>query len=219
MKSFQLIIATRNRIAKLERTLQSVPKLDYQTICIICDGDIESFNHFSGYRDDIVVRSIPEHKGSVFCRNVGIKYTQDGILYATDDITFSPGSIQQAFELFNSTFFDDDGVVGFKQSRSTKDCPTGVALVGKKFLERYPNKQLFFPEYFHFSAQEIFRLCERIKKPTFITNNDLSITHYHPGFIKEEMDQTHLDARLHHQKDRALSSARRASGEVWGNYK
>lgn len=217
MNSFQLVIATRNRIAKLERTLSSVPELDYQTIVLVCDGDEKTFEHFKNYRRDITIRLVPIHMGSVFCRNVIIKDSIDGVLYATDDITFSESSIQKAFELFNNTFPDDDGVVGFKQNRSSKDCPTGVALVGKEFIKRYPKRNMFYPKYYHFCAQEVSRLCEKLEKNVFVTSNDLLITHYHPAYIKEEMDQTHRDARVHRAEDRALSSARRKSGEIWGD--
>jgi len=216
MKTFTIVIPTRNRIKKLERTLQTIPLLDCMHIHIICDGDSDSYNHFSNYREDVGVTLIPSHNGSVFCRNYIISQEQDGVLYATDDILFSEGSIQKAFETFNRTFQDDDGVVGFKQDRSPQDCPTGVALVGQKFLQRYPEKKLFFPGYFHFSAQEIYRLCCMIQKNVFITSDELRIKHLHPGFIKEEMDQTHVDARKYRNKDLKLAVDRQISRIVWG---
>jgi len=217
MKSIALIIPTRNRIAKLERTLVSIPKLDYLTICIICDGDIKSYEHFLTYRSDIKAFLVTDHKGSIYCRNCLTSCASDGILNATDDITFSANSIQHAFELFNTNFTDDDGVVGFIQEKR-EFCPTGIALVGQKFLHRYPNKQLYCPKYFHFGAQEIDRLCQKIPKHVFVTDDKLVIYHYHPSFLKEEIDTTHKEARCHRKAEYSFSTSRKKTGEVWGSF-
>jgi len=217
MKHITIVIPTRNRIEKLEQTLASIPELSFISVAIVCDGDKKSYDHFRNTRGIYdVCYYVAKHKGSVFCRNLAIREVKDGVLYATDDIIFQNNSIQLAYDLINKTFPDDDGVIGFKQNTS-KYCPTGVALIGKKFLSRFIGKDLFYPQYWHFCAQEIDRLCKKIPKNVFTSDNKIAITHKHPSFNKEEMDQTHLDARKHRQIDLELSMQRKKQDIVWGD--
>lgn len=217
MKHITVVIPTRNRIEKLEKTLASIPESSFISVAIVCDGDKKSYDHLRNLKRKYNIYHVTNHKGSVFCRNLAIREVLDGVLYATDDIIFQNNSIQLALDLLNKTFPDDDGVVGFKQN-TNKYCPTGVALVGKKFLSRFIGKELFYPQYWHFCAQEIDRLCQKISKNVFVSDDKIAITHRHPSFNKKEMDQTHLDARKHRQLDRDLSMQRQKQDIVWGNY-
>jgi hypothetical protein len=133
-------------------------------------------------------------------------------LYATDDIVFEPGSIETAFKMFNNTFKDDDGVVGFVQNKSFH--PTGVAMVGQRFLQRYPDKQLFRPSLWHFAASEVYDHAMKIGK--FIQCTSARVTHFHPCFDKKEMDQTHLESRIYKQEDMEIISKKKNAGLIWG---
>jgi hypothetical protein len=77
------------------------------------------------------------------------------VLYAVDDIEFQDDAIDNAMKEFNDRFKDDDGVIGFTQIGVRDFHPSGVGLVGKKFLDRYPGRKLFNPMYYHFACQEI----------------------------------------------------------------
>ena len=213
MHNLTVVIPTRNRLVKLEKTLESIPQLDYITTHVICDGDKDTFNFLN---DNYSIRTtlINEHMGAVFCRNQILQHCNDGILYATDDVIFHTNSIQNAYKTFNDTFPDDDGVVGFVQEPGEFH-PVGVALVGQKFLSRYPNKQLFNPGYFHFACQEIFWLCEHLGNH-FIQDPLAVLTHKHPCKFREEMDQTHRDARIRRQEDHKLIKDRQVRGLIWG---
>ena len=218
MKYIDLIVATRNRREKLLKMLDSVPKGPVGNVCInikiACDGDRDTYEYIK-LMTDYSVLLFPVQMGSVFCRNTLCLTVNDGLLYATDDIVFEPGSIETAFKMFNEAFtgkFEDDGVVGFVQNGSFH--PTGVALVGQKFLQRYKGKQLFFPEYFHFAAQEIFDHAERLGR--FVQCKDARVFHYHPCLMKDQMDQTHADARIHKANDMKLKDDRRSKGLIWG---
>jgi len=212
MKKIDLIVATRNRREKLLKMLGSLPASDYLDVRIICDGDQETYD-FLKDNPCYSVELTENHVGSVACRNMLCGKVNDGLLYATDDIVFENGSIEAAFDMFNKFFpDDDDGVVGFVQNRSFH--PTGVALVGQKFLQRYKVKCLFFPGYFHFAAQEIYNHATRLNK--FVQCQDAKVFHYHPCFMKDQHDQTHEDARLHKREDMQLKKQREAAGLIWG---
>jgi len=219
MKHIDLIIPTRNRWAKLQRCLRSMPqevpdvKLN---IIVVCDGDdvtarrlLDKANGFLGR-----IIYVREHSGSVYCRNLMTQCAEDAVLYATDDIEFRPGAIEAAVRSMAKHFPDGDGIIGFNQGDEHGFSAAGVGLLGQKFLRRYPQRKLFFPEYFHFSCQEIERLGNRLNR--LHLEKEAKLVHYHPSFNHKEMDQTHREARVYRKKDLALSSGRRAAHEIWG---
>ena len=220
MKHIDIVIATRNRYEKLKKTLISVPDEPYIGIKIVIDGEDETQKRIIEEAEIIgktkvgILYTNKNRKGAVFCRNHAIQYCYDGILYATDDMTFEPDAIENAINAFNSYFPDDDGVIGFVQIPDNFH-PTGVALVGQKFLQRYPSKQLFNPEYFHFACQEVYWLASKLGK--FHQEPTAVIRHYHPAFFRDEMDKTHIEARKYREKDHALMRERQAKGLIWGN--
>jgi len=219
VKQINIVISTRNRIDKLVKTIKSISQKDFITTWITFDGDEEGFNQLCqtdlGNREMVIDLSY-EHRGAVACRNDIISnYCEDGVLYATDDIIFEPNSIENAFNAFNAHFPDDDGVVGFVITKVPNYHLTGVALVGKKFLDRYPNRELFYPGYFHFSCQEVYWLAKKYGK--FHQEKTAIVQHYHPAFHKEEMDETHREARIHKARDMALIRERQAKGLIWGD--
>ena len=218
MKYIDIVIATRNRYKKLMRVIRSIPEKEFISTWIIFDGDVKNFNKMCnakwGNREIITDLSFKQ-RGAVKSRNDIISfYSEDGILYATDDMTFEPDAIENAINAFNSHFPDDDGVVGFVQIPDNFH-PTGVALVGQKFLQRYPSKQLFNPEYFHFACQEVYWLASKLGK--FHQEPTAVIRHYHPAFFRDEMDKTHIEARKYREKDHALMRERQAKGLIWGD--
>jgi len=223
MKHITILLPTRNRIEKLKRTLTSIPRLDYIDVWVICDHDKTTVEFIRKLNDE-QIKAFPVvpgvqtfNYGSVFCKNAFTRKVSDGLLYATDDIIFQENAIQNAFECFNRNFLDDDGVVGFVQIGNAFH-PTGVGLVGQKFLQRFPNKMLFYPGYFHFACQEIYDLCLKLGGK-FVQEKQAVILHKHPCNYKEELDQTHLDARLFKNEDHKLMEERKKKGLIWGDSK
>jgi|GEM_PF-3525131 len=220
MKKIDLIIPTRNRWDKLQHCLKSIPKQIpglILNVIVVCDGDKETAYKLLTSNDGLVDRIIfvRDHSGSVYCRNLVTQTVEDALLYAVDDIDFLPDSISIAAEKMQKIFPDEDGVVGFKIINSHSQSKTGVALIGQKFLCRYPQKKLFYPGYFHFSCQEIERLAVKLGKLHFETK--AGINHYHPGFYKSESDNTHAEARIFRRKDQKMSLGRKAKGLIWGD--
>lgn len=219
MKWIDVIIPTRNRWVKLQRCLRSMPQTLPQVelnIIIICDGDevtarqlLDDSNGFFGR-----IIYVRDHSGSVYCRNLVTQCAEDAVLYATDDIEFRPDAIEIAVKSMNEHFPDGDGIIGFNQGDEHSFSATGVGLLGQKFLRRYPQRKLFFPEYFHFSCQEIERLGNSLGR--LHLEKEAKLVHYHPSFNHNEIDQTHKDARFHRKKDLTISNERRRTHEIWG---
>jgi len=155
----------------------------------------------------------PERIGAVGGRNTLLRLCEDAIIYATDDMIFKPGAIAAAIRAARAHFADDDFVIGFFQEGNTFN-PAGVALVGQAFLQRYPDKKLFFPGYFHFACQEVHAAAEKLGK--FYLAEDARIYHFHPCVDPKQMDQTHQDARYFKTRDMAMIKDRKAKGLIWG---
>lgn len=215
MEHITIVIPSRNREAKLARTLASIPPDDRISILVGLDGKQGPQGDLFTSLGGDMFRYFPKHRGSVAVRNELLRSVEDGALCATDDVVFEDGSIQGAFDLFNETFPDDDGVVGFHQEGVSNYNSTGVVLVGKTFLARYPDRQLYYHEYFHFACQEIHWLACRLDK--FVMDREkVRLFHYHPAFHKSEMDEAHKEARVHKKRDHALIARREREGSIWG---
>lgn len=224
MKKFSIIIPTRNRLRKLYNVLNTIPDSPLYTVKIICDGD--ETTHKKVQKDYPYVESyfLGKQRGSVWCRNQIIKDEEDGILPCVDDIVFPKDYFVYIFELFNSTFKDDDGVLGVRQQGKFFEAysPTGMALVGQKFLQRYPDRQLYYPKYYHFAAQEIYNLCKKIEvktgKETYHLADGYVVKHGKAIYSKKEfIDKTHHEARVNKKKDlEEKAKLRKTPLGTWG---
>lgn len=221
MKRIDLVVPTRHRLAKLQRMLASVPEVVMAPvpaagipifIDVIFDDDWDGFEKL---KTNGVIRKwgSEKHMGSVWCRNLLTPQVPDALLYGVDDIRFLPGSIESAALAMIQHFPDDDGVVGFVQTQPNFH-PSGMALMGAKFLARYPGKQPFFPGYFHFASQEVFDAANKLGK--FYQCQTAKILHYHPGFQKNQMDFTHKEARAFKERDFQIRKERQLAGKIWG---
>jgi len=220
MRKIDVVIPTRGRIGKLHKALDSIPshvgKVEINII-VISDGDPETAEEMIRVRDDVAYcLYVKGHHGSVFCRNLVTPFCEDMILYATDDITFKPGSIASATEALLEGFPDGDAVIGFFQENAPnrKFNPAGGGLMGPRFAKRYPGRKIFYPRYFHFSCQEILWLAQKYDK--FTLDEGARLYHFHPAFYPDLKDQCHDDARIHRKADHDLIKKRKAEGKIWG---
>jgi len=216
MQKVSVVIPTRNRYGKLLKCLQSIPREEWIETIVICDDDPASYASLNNSDIDkyMNIKTFLTHTrlGAVAARNKYACVVKDGLLYATDDIEFMPNCIEKAFEVFNKSFPDDDGVVGIAQDQQHH--PTGVALLGTKFLDRYPGRQPFYPGYDHFACQEVHWLATKIGK--FVIAEEAVVKHYHPLFYKELHDTTHDEARQKRQQDHELITQRQQKNLIWG---
>lgn len=218
MYRIDIIVSTRGRYAKFMKMVESIPGNTNGVeiwLNVAFDGDMKSWERFAFTKRANVAQCVyvAKQSGNVANRNMLAEKCEDAVLYATDDIIFRPGSISQAIHDFREHFKDDDGVIGFTQVGNNKFSPTGVALLGKTFLCRYPNKHLFYPKYFHFAAQEIHELALHLGK---FYLSAATVDHLNPFVRKEYRDQTHIDARIHKERDHELSFQRKRNRMIWG---
>ena len=225
MKSVVVMYPTRNRLAKLNRSLTSllspVPETPIE-IVVVCDGDpLTARALIDDPRVDLVVY-LRDREGSVYARNFISQTVEDGLICSVDDITFEPGAVDAAVHEMRRAFPDGDGIVGFKRAdrdhskmKVSSGKYGGVALIGQKFLCRYPNRKLCYPGYFLFAAQEMTNLGVKLDK--IVVAEDARIYHHSPR-KGGGMDLTHIEGRKFRRSDRDIRKRRGELGKLWGQY-
>lgn len=217
-----VIIPTRYRPEKLAVCLDSIPrKADGipVRVIVIADADPATARDMIYHNRVDQLIYVLDHSGSVFCRNLAAQTAEDMVLYAVDDMEFKPGSIDSAARTLYGRYPDGDGVIGFTMEnrvpkKGGSGIYAGVALVGQKFLQRYPNRKLFFPDFWHFAAQEIGNLAAELGR--FYADPSAKFTHFSPGKTGQPGDRAHADGRLRKKEDTELRRRRSEAGLIWG---
>lgn len=226
-------IATYQRTKKLQRLLRSLYWTSYKDyrIEIVADNkDYNTRNEIQYLNADMVVKVQDSHKFVIGAWNRVVqenidKDDWDGFIGLCDDVELKIDTLQKAVDQFKEHFPDGDGVVGFKQ-----ECPGhpeytfkwfGQTLMGRKFIERYKdvNYQICCPDYKHFyQDEEMYEYASSLNK--FKICGNAVLLHYHPGFVSEEVDETHNIIRSGSVSpknyDIALNKKRKEAGLLWG---
>jgi len=228
-----IVIPTYKRVKKLKRCLDSILASDYSDWNVIVVADNQDV-------DSVVYVHSLKHPKIETMVNTGHKFVIgswnrfwtecwdrefDGMLGLCDDVELYPNTISEAVISHKKYFQDVDGIVGLKQ-----ECPGheeytfkwyGQTLIGKKFAERFKevNHIVHCPDYKHFYQDE--ELSEfAISLDKFAMSPKAVLKHYHPSFVKEEMDSTHniiRKGRLSPKKeDINIYEIRRSRNLIWG---
>lgn len=226
-------IATYHRIEKLHRCIKSIKASTHQDfeIMVICDNmDLDTAEEIRATYPEIIIDVQPSHKYVIGAWNLCVQSniddpSWDGFIGLCDDVELTPEALEEIVACHKFTFPDTDGVMGFNQ-----ECPGysnytfkwfGQTLMGRKFIERYKeaNYQICCPDYKHFfQDEEMYEFASSLNK--FYSCPQALLKHYHPGFIKEEMDETHNIIRdkvnspkLH---DLRIYTIRKSEKLIWG---
>ncbi len=228
-------VATYKRKDKLKRCIDSIINSsykDYLTVVVADNKDYESLDFLIRTYD----RRLPimglfqkEHKYVIGAWNrivqENIQRNWDGFIGLCDDVELEPDALEKIVKCHQDYFKDGDGVIGFNQV-----CPGhpeytfkwfGQTLMGRKFIERYAKAdyQICCPDYKHFfQDQEMYEFAHELRK--FYNCREAVLKHYHPGFIKEEEDETHHIIRQSSTSPKALDTethlARMCKSYLWG---
>lgn len=231
-----VVIPTYKRIKKLERCLDSVQKQTYRDfdVYIYCDNnDYETFEYFSNqsqttWRKYSCIKMIGTNGKQEFVigtwNNFFTNYYNryDAVAWIVDDVELYPNYLRELANCMHQNFPDLDGVIGAKQ-----ECPNhpeytfkwyGQCLIGRKFIERYKDVdyKVCCPDYSHFyQDEEMWMFANELGK--FKNCETAVLKHYHPAFVKEEVDDTHPLVRGRVKRvDDGTYAMRRKQGLVWG---
>jgi hypothetical protein len=144
----------------------------------------------------------------------------DAFVYLCDDTELDPHCIENAAEELECRWPDLDGMVGLHQSNIAGKggwCRSAMAMVGRRFAERFPERQIMCPDYRRFHADsELGAFARSLGR--FVYCEAASLIHYHPAHCKSEMDETHRAVRSAAEvaRDKETWSLRQARGLLWG---
>lgn len=140
-------------------------------------------------------------------------YAEGHVLPISDDMEFDPAAIGAAQYYLIEFFPDSDGVVGLNTVNfDAKD--TSIMLIGEKFINRFPDRKIYFPGYKHFGADtELGNFAKRIGRFQFI--RDAMVRHFHPA-CGVPLDETHYHGRKYLNEDLKLFEERERGRLVWG---
>ena len=220
-------IATYRRLQKLIRLLNSIEKQtykDYQIVIVFDNNDKETWSYIKEKYPNIICILNEKQEFVIGCWNKIHKEFLDFDAHLTlcDDVVLYENCIEEAVKELETKFPNKDGVIGITQQYPNHPNvffqPTGQVLIGKKFLERYKNVnyQVCCPNYKQWYQDE-----ELLLYTTFLNKFSLAkkamLTHFHPGYYKEEMDETHNIIRGEIQKkDKEIYNKRRENNLIWG---
>lgn len=212
-----ICIPTIDRLKLIQKTINSIMKNNYEPkkITIIVDDGREAYNKklhaiYIGNKS-IDIKYNPKRLGWPSSLNRIFKETDDDYyFYASDDLIFQPNTLELAMADMNRVFPDGDGLIGITQNLR-QYCKAAFGLMGRKWVNRFPDRQAFYPKYIHFACDsELWRYAVKCKKFYF---SKAAVKHNRP------MDKTKRLAQTTLTRDRAIWFPRRDRRQFWPEYK
>lgn len=232
-----IVIPTYKRIKKLERCLNAIEKslgraderdlLNKMAVYVYCDNnDLETYEWLikSNYNCNVTPYLNENRLLAPGCWNKFFSdfntIEWDACQWLVDDVEVEEGFFIAVIETMQEHFPDYDGVIGTKQICPGREDYTfkwyGQPLIGRKFAERYPNRQVCCPSYKHFfQDEEMYLYASSLDK--FEHAKNAVMKHYHPNFVPSEYDDTHFIVRGNIKNyDYSMFEKRQKLNLIWG---
>ena len=197
-----------SRIHLLIQAVESIQAGTYEEVhpVIVVDGNPHIQEVANKKLCHVSIISNKERKDWVFSINRVLKeFDSEYYIYASDDLFFQKDCIKTAIKEMEKYFPDGDGVVGIgRQGRSA------FGLMGDKFVNRFPGREVFCPDFIHFGADsELLRTLKILDKITYLPEEN-RVKHF------REKDETWRWARRIRARDREVFYKRQTKGYQWG---
>jgi len=210
-------IPTIDRFGLIRKTVESIFNGDYKNLSItiiVDDGRKVYFDRLKmtkGRHPQVKMMFNEKRLGWPKSMNRIFRETDyDFYFYASDDLDFNLDTITKAMADMKRLFPDGDGIIGITQQLG-KFCPAAFGLVGRKWVNRFPERRMFYPRYIHFcSDSELWRYSRQVKR---FHLSKASVHHNRPFDDSKKLAQTTLT------RDRRIWFPRRDSGKFWPKFK
>lgn len=215
-----IVMPTYKRPKGLMKSLESIKGNTYKDLSVIIVCEKEDKETYSWFYDlnkripyPLIFLSNPKNMGLTSAFNHGFKIASfaDAVLWAGDDTEFWPDCISKAMATLKEKFPDGDGFIGFNQMQEgrTKGRSYAFGLVGKKFLNRYPENAAFCPDYIHYGVdKEVGHYS--ISLDRFFVCRDAKINHI------RLQDETAEYSRRFFMRDKDIFRKRQEKQYLWG---
>ena len=202
-----VIISTFNRFNQLKKCIKTIKESSHKdvSILVMVDGNKNILEEVKA--EPVTMFFNATRKDFVVSMNTLLSHSEKGaVLYGSDDLEFPSDCIFNAVAALEKHFPDTDGLIGLK----SVNIPSAFGLMGRKFINRFPNNQVFCPEYIHYASDwELGRFAETIHR---FYHSQEAIVHH----VKTLSDITTKLAVMVKSHDEALRLARIKKGACWG---
>lgn len=201
-----------DRFSSLLQEIQSIRASTYKDIFIvvIVDGNswlymrLRQTSTILGWKN-ILIALNEKRMDWIFTQNHALKeIDSDYYICACDDFIFHVNCIESAVKRMQKRFPDGDGVVSLWRRNNPV-----IGLFGRKFVERFPEREMFCPEYTHYCGDSE---CAQVAK---ILKKVANIKFYQVKHFSQN-DETHNLSQKAARKDRKLYYKRDKKGFKWG---
>lgn len=179
---YDILIATYKRKDLLEVLLNSIPKGIADIFIYFDNNDIENYLYFRKSKDYICIL-LPEQKYCQWINNYHCsRSSKKGVIVLNDDMKMEEGAIQNLIKCFEEKYPDTDGLVGMNQYLIPTGSKCAAWLIGKKFSERFLDREAMYPGYIgRFADTELMQTAIVLNK--FYWCEEAKIHHYQPEAI------------------------------------
>lgn len=218
----EIIIPSKGRVNKLTQCLNSI-FISAKNIPVILSlyfsikEELEHFQEILKEVPNINLRFLDNYKVPDFCNKCFKETKADAIFYCNDDILLFDDTLKKAISTFEREFQDYDGILALSQANlpESQEIEGIFAIVGTKFSDRFPRRQLFCPSYYRFRCdKELMLFSQSIGKFRFYP--DIKIKHIIPDLKKNIIDETHKEVRSYLIADNLMYEKRKKLGYLWG---
>lgn len=215
-----IVIPTLNRLKKLKNCVGSIVKAkkEHQIhLYVYCNNryDFNVATELVLTYKWVTVVLFEEYRVPEFWNNHMKKTQADIMIYLNDDILMFEDCLDAIENSFIERFPDYDGVIGINQENIPDGLDTAFGAVGRKYANRFPDRQFYCPDYYRFYGDsEIGDYAKKINK--FYFCKEAKITHLHPSFYPELKDTTHATVRTYLARDREINTLRKNKNLLWG---
>ena len=200
-----------DRLELLGEVIKSIKAGIYKDIyiAIVVDGNRKLYEaireKFPSFDGSILLNK--KRRGWVASTNRVLReFESEYYIYGSDDLIFPPDCIESAMEMMKKRFPDGYGVVTLGRRHKAI-----FGLIGNKWVDHFPDRQVFCPFYTHYCADaEHTRFAHAVKRFAFHPNRDTQVKHYRLN------DKTRRYSRRSRDKDRDLHKDRQARNRLWG---
>jgi hypothetical protein len=223
-------LPTHHRRAKLLKCLGSIEQarqlVDDYVYTYVYYSDKKEFvvdsQGLSSYKYIFARLLNKEYQASVFWNDHIKQSNADIFIYINDDVVLEINAIRRIVDIMSVYYPDLDGLVAITQDNipTEQACMTAFGAIGAKFVDRFRNREVFCPEYKRFYLDsELGDYAIKYKKLYYSTDKAVAplLTHYHPAFFKNMMDETHNEVRKYLSEDRMNYMVRKKKKLLWGD--
>ncbi len=200
MKFLEIVVPTYNRPKEIERFLESSQKLI----------------PVEGWEFGVRVRygNKPEALTSIV-NGLVAESRADAVMVLADHLVMHSDCLVECLP-----YLDDNEDIMVGLNIENLPITPGISeycffVLGKEFISRFPNRQIFCPDYYHFYADnELGQYAYGENK--FIWAENARVTTYHPNVGNAQKDETYWASRKNVGHDKQINSTRKAQGYLWG---